>query len=104
MPGWIWPILVLCMIASCIAGLIYALRKAARTARVAGSLAGQVQAKLNQNYPEDGEQVPSVPAFTQPIAASSQRYAEAHARVIERKEQARNKHRQQWQVWRNFNE
>lgn len=104
MPGWVWPFLVLFMIIICVVGVVYAVRKALHASRIVGSLAQTVQNSLSTAQQNEDAVIQQAPAFTQPLSSSSERYAQAHAHVLERKASAHSRHLQRWQVWKHFNE
>ncbi|BDR54644.1 hypothetical protein KIMH_07550 [Bombiscardovia apis] len=104
MTGWIWPILVVFMLVMLVCGAMYVFRRARDASRVATSLAAAIQQRLSAAQQTEPTQADETPAFTQPLSASSDRYAQAHKRVIERKAQTRVRHEMKWADWAHFNE
>lgn len=104
MPGWIWVILVIFLFAMLIIGTIYVVRHAVAALRTVGMVGGrvsEVMSRLGEEQPQSGEEQP---IFTQPLRTATDRYAEAHAKVIEHREQVQNRHAAIWKRWKSFNE
>ena len=104
MPGWIWVILVIFLFAMLIIGTIYVVRHAIaalRTVGTVGDRVDEVMSHISDGRPQTGEEQP---IFTQPLRTATDRYAEAHAKVIEHKEQVQNRHAAIWKRWKSFNE
>ncbi|BDR53019.1 hypothetical protein KIM372_09260 [Bombiscardovia nodaiensis] len=104
MPGWIWLVLAMLMLCIFLAGCWYAFRRASAAARVMSSLSSAISQRLGPAQNDPGDRVQEPPIFTQPLSTASDRYAQAHARKIERKAQAHERHRAQWSEWKAFNE
>ena len=58
-------------------------------------------AAFQNTAPSDGQ--PEPPLFTQPLSVASERYSQAHAEVIRRREAKRSRHVEAWARWRRFN-
>ena len=91
MPWWIWLLLALFMLSMIVAGCIYV-----------GSRAGERFAAMGDTLPV--EQANSAPFFTRPLQDAADRYVDAHAQVIERREAKRERHAAQWRRWKHFND
>ncbi|KAB7788266.1 hypothetical protein [Bifidobacterium cebidarum] len=104
MPWWIWLVLALFMLAMIIAGLVYAGIHGMRALRDASEIGGQVGEKLAAMGRTDDVSRPASPiAFTQPLRVAQERYADAHAEVIERQAAKRERHIRTWNEWKKFN-
>lgn len=105
MPGWVWILLTLFMIAMLAIGAIYAILHAIR----AGKAMGQVGATISQHMPqppagEAGRQdQPEGPFFSQSLSKASSRYSQAHADLLRRKNSKRRNHEAVWARWKHFN-
>lgn len=105
MPWWIWLILALFMLAMLVAGVVYAAVHAMRASKVVGAVAADVTARIDEmNAPQDGGSVPRRAIFTEPLAVAADRYTDAHAGVIERRERRRDRHAAVWRRWSRFND
>ena len=67
-----------------------------------GSRAGERFAAMGDTLPV--EQANSAPFFTRPLQDAADRYVDAHAQVIERREAKRERHAAQWRRWKHFND
>ena len=106
MPGWIWIFLVIFMLAMLIGGAVYAIRHA----MTAGRSIGRVSDDLNRHMPQPPVAGQSQatdraegPAFALPLSQSTERYSQAHAQVLQRREQRRRNHARVWRRWKQFN-
>ncbi|MBI0145133.1 MULTISPECIES: hypothetical protein [Bifidobacterium] len=106
MPGWIWIFLVIFMLAMLIGGAVYAIRHA----MTAGRSIGRVSDDLNRHMPQPPVAGQSQatdraegPAFALPLSHSTERYSQAHAQVLQRREQRRRNHARVWRRWKQFN-
>ena len=97
MPWWVWLVLVLFMLVMIVSGIVYAC--------LHGYHAFKDMAKLGECAAKriDAKGKP-LPFFTRPLQDAAERYTNAHAEVIERREANRNRHAQQWAQWRHFND
>lgn len=104
MPWWIWLVLVVFMLVMLIAGLAYAAlhlwRAFGKVSRI-GAVIGEHMAAFQDTAPS--EEQPEPPLFTQPLSVASERYSQAHAEVIRRREAKRGRHVEAWTRWRRFN-
>ena len=66
-----------------------------------GAAIGEHMAAFQNTAPSDGQ--PEPPLFTQPLSVASERYSQAHAEVICRREAKRSRHVEAWARWRRFN-
>ena len=57
---------------------------------------------MGKPLPQNNEN--EAPFFTRPLKDAADRYADAHAGVIERHEAKRSRHAQQWAQWRHCND
>ena len=104
MPWWIWLVLVVFMLVMIVAGLAYAamtLWRAFGKVSRTGAAIGEHMAAFQNTAPSDGQ--PAPPLFTQPLSVASERYSQAHAEVIRRREAKRSRHVEAWARWRRFN-
>lgn len=104
MPWWIWLVLVAFMLVMLVAGLIYAalhLWRGFQKVSQTGAVIGEHMAAFQDVGTSSGPSEP--PLFTQPLATASERYSQAHAEVIRRRENKRNRHAEAWNRWRRFN-
>ena len=104
MPCLIWLVLVVFMLVMIVAGLAYAalhLWRAFGKVSRTGAAIGEHMAAFQNTAPSDGQ--PEPPLFTQPLSVASERYSQAHAEVIRRREAKRSRHVEAWARWRRFN-
>lgn len=103
MPGWIWWILALFMIAMLVIGAIYVGRHAMAALRVINVVGSKASRPLG-SMQVDTQAVADVPdpSFTQPLKDTAEQYADAHAQVIERKERRQDRYAQTWNEWRQY--
>lgn len=105
MPWWLWLLLALFMLTMIIAGIAYAgihgYRAFKDSAKVASRIAQRFDA-MGQPLPEATQD--ESPFFTRPLQDAADRYAQAHAEVINRREARRARHAQQWTSWKHFND
>ncbi|AKV55232.1 hypothetical protein BACT_0690 [Bifidobacterium actinocoloniiforme DSM 22766] len=104
MPWWIWLAIVILMIVMLVSGGIYVFRRARSAAHVVGSLVAASSQRLGPSRLQAPERPEQDPAFTEPLSTSADRYASAHAKVLERKEAARERHNDTWKSWQTFND
>ena len=105
MPWWIWLVLVLFMLALLVVGGVYACIHGYRALKDVSKLGGRVFRRfeaMSKPLPQVEEN--TAPFFTKPLEDATDRYAEAHAEVIRRRETRRVRHAQQWAKWKNFND
>ena len=105
MPWWLWLLLALFMLTMIITGIAYAgihgYRAFKDSAKVASRIAQRFDA-MGQPLPEATQD--ESPFFTRPLQDAADRYAQAHAEVINRREARRARHAQQWTSWKHFND
>ena len=106
MPGWIWVLLVIFMLSMLVGGAVFAIRHA----MAAGRSIGRVSDDLNRHMPQPPATVqPQAtdrtegPAFALPLSQSTERYSQAHALVLQRKDRRRRNHGLIWRRWKQFN-
>ena len=98
MPWWIWLLLALFMLAMVVSGVVYAFKD---VAKLGERTAKRIEA-MGKPLPQNNEN--EAPFFTRPLKDAADRYADAHAGVIERHEAKRSRHAQQWAQWRHCND
>ena len=107
MPGWIWILLVIFMLAMLIGGAVYAIRHAMAAGRSIGRVSDDLSRRMPQP-PVSGQSLATDrtegPAFALPLSHSTERYSQAHAQVLQRKEQRRRNHARIWRRWKQFNQ
>ncbi|MBT1164823.1 hypothetical protein [Bifidobacterium felsineum] len=104
MPWWIWLVLALFMLAMIIAGLVYAGMHGMRALRDSSEIGARVGEKIAAMGQADDVVRPETPiTFTQPLRVAQERYADAHAEVIELQAAKRERHIQTWSRWKKFN-
>ena len=109
MPWWIWLALALLMLASLIGGAVYAFLRAKAAFSGISALGAKFTALVPaleiggpvQDAPQEGDG--RGPVITQPLSVARDRYADAHAEVIERREASRRRHMRRWERWSSFN-
>lgn len=104
MPWWIWVVLAAFMLVVLVAGLAYAalrLWHGFRKVSDTGARIGECLAAMGR--PSEAAAVDEPPSFTQPLQAAADRYADAHADVVRRREARRARHVEAWARWRRFN-
>lgn len=105
MPWWIWLLLALFMLAMVVSGVVYACLHGYRAFKDVAKL-GERTANESRRWanhcPQNNEN--EAPFFTRPLKDAADRYADAHAGVIERHEAKRSRHAQQWAQWRHCND
>ena len=105
MPWWIWLLLALFMLSMIVAGCIYVVLHGYHVFKdiaQVGSRAGERFAPMGDTLPV--ERANSAPFFTRPLRDAADRYVDAHAQVIERREAKRERHAAQWRRWKHFND
>ena len=105
MPWWIWLLLALFMLAMVVSGVVYACLHGYRAFKDVAKL-GERTAKRIRRWAKTiaPKQREEAPFFTRPLKDAADRYADAHAGVIERHEAKRSRHAQQWAQWRHCND
>ena len=93
MPWWIWLLLALFMVAMLVAGVVYAAVHGMRGLRIVGEVGEQIG---DRNQEADRQ---SPPVFTEPLRAASERYPQAQAAVVARRQAKRERHARQWADW-----
>jgi hypothetical protein len=105
MPWWIWLVITIAMFVLLAVGAWYVIAHALRALRKLsdlGATVGEKVAAFNVE-PHDAQQH-EAPLFTQPLEVATERYAQAHARVVERKSNRRTAHMRRWERWKHFND
>ena len=93
MPWWIWPILVLFMLAMIAAGLVYAGLHGFHAVQDIAEIGGRLGERVSKmGEPGDSTEESEPPLFTQPLNVAQERYVDAHAEVIQRKNVTRERH------------
>ncbi|MFT8638890.1 hypothetical protein [Bifidobacterium sp.] len=103
MPGWIWLVLVIFMIAMLVGGAIYVVFRAMAAMRSVGRLSSAIEEKLSP-VQEDDENSAEAPLFTRPLHVAGERYSVAHAEVLRRHDRIHERHMRTWQQWKHFND
>lgn len=105
MPWWIWLLLALFMLAMIIAGIAYAGIHGYRAFKDSAKTASRMAQCFDAMGRPSKEAVQDEsPFFTRPLQEAADRYAQAHAEVINRHEARRARHAQQWARWKHFND
>lgn len=106
MPWWIWLVLALLMLAVIAAGVAYAVRRAFAALDMVSPVLDRFGEAMDRMGADDADGRPQdmAPAFTRPLRESADRYADAHARVVERHDAARRRHMAAWARWARFGE
>lgn len=102
MPWWVWVALALFMLAMLVAGLVYVAIHAARGVRSAGRVTtamGERLAAMGEPDPAGERRHDTTPIYTLPLSEAAGRYSDAHAGVIRRKADKRDRHAAAWQRW-----
>ncbi|MEE1296537.1 MAG: hypothetical protein UHD09_06825 [Bifidobacterium sp.] len=105
MPWWVWLVLALFMLAMLVAGAAYALVHGMHAMKQVSTTGEKVNArvsKMSQRYDEDDQ--PQRAIFTEPLQVAADRYADAHAEVIERRERRQDRYATIWRRWSQFND
>lgn len=104
MPGWVWILLVLFMIAMLVSGAVYAIIHAIRAGKTVGQVGESVGRHMPQPVDKDARPRESTgPFFAQPLNKASERYSQAHADLLRRKNYKRDRHASAWARWKHFN-
>ncbi|MCH4208556.1 hypothetical protein [Bifidobacterium sp.] len=105
MPGWIWVVLVLFMLVVLVAGAAFVVVHAIRAMRVISDVGSAVNDRIAamSERDESGETQNATAVFAQPLRTASERYAQAHSRVIARRMRRHERHVERWTQWRTFN-
>lgn len=104
MPWWIWLLLVLFMLGMIIAGVMYVIVHALRGMRaISGTVSRAGDAIEAMGRPDDRQAAQFRPIFTEPLSMAAERYADAHADVIRRRNRKRDRHVRIWADWSTFN-
>ena len=105
MTWWMWLTLSLILVAAFVLGVAYLVVHAIRALRTVSATADAVGKPLSAMTADDEQSHPlEPPLFTQPLKRSMDRYSLAHARVLERAQARRNRHAEQWNQWKHFND
>jgi hypothetical protein len=106
MPGWIWVVLVLVMLAVVAVGTAFVVIHAIRAMRVIADVGSMVNDRVAAMSEHDNncEAQDTTPIFVQPLHTASERYAQAHSRVIARRMDRHERHIDRWAQWRTFNQ
>ncbi|RBP99272.1 hypothetical protein [Bifidobacterium xylocopae] len=104
MPWWIWLLLALLMLAVLVMGVVYAFRRANAALKLLGSFGSAVNQRLDPARTEAKGRPAQDPSFTDSVSVSAGRYADAHARLLKRKDAAHRNHLERWAAWRSFNQ
>lgn len=100
MPWWIWLILALFMLGMLVAGIVYAAVHAMRGLSSLSEVGGRIGERVAaMGEPSNESGADFTPTFTMPLTEAADRYADAHAGVIERRERRRERHIEQWAQW-----
>lgn len=106
MPWWVWLVLALFMLAMFVAGVVYAVLHGIRAMKTVSPVGRQISERLDamshRDDPADAGEQRAI--FTEPLRVAADRYADAHAVVVERRERRRDRYAQQWAHWSHFNE
>ncbi|WP_055427352.1 hypothetical protein [Bifidobacterium aesculapii] len=101
MPWWIWLLLVLFMIAVLAAGGTYAARRALAALHVVSHTGERISDRLERmTAPTDDVDETARPIFTEPLHVAAERYEQAHATVVRRRQETRDRHVRAWRRWR----
>ncbi|MDD6373064.1 MAG: hypothetical protein PUF97_01005 [Bifidobacteriaceae bacterium] len=104
MPGWGWAVLAVLMVVVIIAGLIYAYRHFIGAVETCGATLDNLATRFDKSSePLDMPEKDTRPLFTQPLGTAMDRYADAHVKVIERKDRKRERRLHIWKSWLDFN-
>ena len=93
MPWWIWLVLVLFMLTMLVGGGAYAC--------IRGYMSKRFEA-MSEPLPQPKEN--TSPFFTRPLEDAANRYIDAHAEVVSRREEKRVRHARQWAQWKHSND
>lgn len=105
MPGWVWVILACFFVAMLAFGALFAFRHAKSAVRTIKPVIGRAQEKLARAKEQKPEGVDSLdPIFVRPLDAAVDEYAAAHADILARKDERRQRHADAWARWFRFNE
>lgn len=100
MPWWIWLLLVLFMIAMLVIGVTYVVMHALAALRSVGQTGARCGERFAALDHQDEAEPPVDPSFTMPLQHTCERYVQAHAEVIARRQRKRDRHVQLWSAWR----
>ena len=105
MTWWMWLTLSLILLLAFVLGVVYLVVHGIRAMRTISKVAEAVGAPLSEISENDGEPRPvEPPSFTQPLKVSMGRYTDAHAEVLNRAQARHNRHAEQWDRWKHFND
>lgn len=106
MPGWIWWILVAFLIVMLVIGVVYVVKHALAAVHKMSAVGSKVSDRLALMGidPDAQESQAEPPIFTQPLSVASDRYADAQAEVMERRQARQERHYATWQRWAKFND
>lgn len=101
MPWWIWLVLALFMLAMIVIGCIYVFRHGVAALRTVSRTGEQVSDRLAaMGEPVEIPSGDEKPIFTQPLRIAAERYGNAHAEVVKRRQATRNRHVRAWKRWK----
>ena len=94
MPWWIWLVLVLFMLTMLVGGGAYACIRGYHAFKDAIKVGG----RMSKRFEAMSEPLP------QPLEDAANRYIDAHAEVVSRREEKRVRHARQWAQWKHSND
>ena len=101
MPWWIWLVLVLFMLTMLVGGGAYACIRGYHAFKDAIKVGGRMSKRfeaMSEPLPQPKEN--TSPFFTRPLEDAANRYIDAHAEVVSRREEKRVRHARQWAQWK----
>ena len=104
MTWWMWLILVLLMMAVLGLGVAYLVIHALRALHKVTGTVDAVSSRLDDLPDQSEGSAADPPVFTQPLHTAIERYADAHARILERRTARGLRHRSTWEQWSHSNE
>lgn len=105
MPGWVWVVLACFFVIMLVLGTLFAFHHAKNAARTIKPVIEHTQEKLAQMKEQKSEDVDSLdPIFVRPLDVAIDEYAAAHADVLARRDERRQRYATAWTRWSRFNE
>ena len=104
MTWWMWLIAVVLTLGILALGVAFLVVHALRALHTVTGTVDAISTRLD-DLPDNDEKVPAEPPiFTQPLHTAIDRYADAHAVILERKSATSIRHRKIWEQWSHSNE
>jgi flagellar basal body-associated protein FliL len=103
MSWWIWLLLVVFMLVMLIVGVVFVVWRGLALMRTVSSLGATIERRLAPASTQEERAPLPRPVFTEPLTVASDRYTDAQAEVLARRETKHRRHMAQWERWLTIN-